>query len=257
MKKKTKKVVVDIVGDLAPSVGLAVAGAAIGGIPGAIVGGLSGLVAPVLKDVLARSLSIQEKERIELVAKLAQNKIQEQLDKGLKPRKDFDRQKAGELFEGVLLKAKDMYEAKKLPFIANLFARAPFTNTPIENMNQTLIHAEQLSYRQLCVLSIIGLNEWDKKLSLSDKPFMHEKKKMYEEKAEGIYQDILSMIQLGLIGQITPNTKAVQYINTVGYIVPKELVLFYPGRLLFNGLQLDYIDEADRELIIDSLKAGE
>lgn len=252
---KTKKAIVNVGGDVIPAVGASVAGAAIGGPIGAVVGGLAGLVSPVVKDMLSRALSVKEKERIEIVAEIAKQKIDEHIKLGHSLRKDFNKAKSSELFEGALLKAKNTYETKKLPLIANLFAKAPFTNTPLENMNQTLIHAEQLSYRQLCILSIIGENEFDKKLGLSDKPYMHESDtKKYDEMSEGIYQDILSMIQLGILYQPAGRAEGGMYINFSGYVVPNNLVFSYPGRLLYNGLELDQIPQADKEIIITVLR---
>jgi hypothetical protein len=250
--RKIKKRIADTTGDLIPAV---LAGGVTGGPIGAIVGGLSSLVSPVVKDMLSRALSANEKERIKIVSEIAQQKISEHILLKHSLRKDLDHTKASELFEGVLLNAKNTYEAKKLPLIASLFATAPFTNTPIENLNQTLIFAEQLSYRQLCLLSIIGENMIDNKHELSDQPYMHMISKGYNECIEGIYQDILSLLYLGVIYQPAKlNMKTGMYINFAGYIVPNNLILAYSGLLLSNGLELTQIADTDKAPIIKVLK---
>lgn len=241
--------------DLAIDSGASVAGAGVGlavaGPPGALIGAV---VTPVLAEVLHRMLSAQEKTRIEKVAALSTKLIQEKLEKGDKPTANAHGEKVKELFEGTLLAAKDSYEEKKLPFIAQLFATAPFTNTPIENIVQSLITAEQLSYRQLCVLSVIGMNQWENALGLATKPFLSDKAKVADEKIEGIYQDINHLLVLGIIGQILEKGSGPAIASGVGFIAPSELILLYPGRLLFNAMMLDYVDKADSEEIIAVLK---
>ena len=156
--------------DLAIKTGSSVIGAGVGaviaGVPGALIGSI---LTPIAEDVLNRMLSVKERNRVEKVRQYAESEIKRMIDSGSVPKQELDRRKVSELYEGVLLKAKSTYEEKKLPYIANLFAIAPFTNTPIENINQSLITAEQLSYRQLCLLGILDEAQF-KDLSLSDKP---------------------------------------------------------------------------------------
>lgn len=226
-------------------------GVVVAGPPGAVIGAI---IPPILSDVLHRMLSKKEKSRVEKVAELATLKIKEKMENGAKPTANARGEKIKELFEGTLLAAKDTYEEKKIPFIAQMFATAPFTNTPIENMVQSLITAEQLSYRQLCVLSVIGKNQWDNALNLGKKPFLSDKKKRLDEKIEGIYQDINYLLTLGIIGQILEKGAEPAIVSGVGFVAPANLVLLYPGRLLFNSMLLDFIDKKDTEEIIAVLK---
>ena len=93
----------------------AVVGFLIGNLPGAVAGAM---IAPcakkVLGDIINRVLSSREKMRIADTAKLAIDRIILNLQSGMAPRKDdffisigAGRSKADEIFEGVLLKAKN------------------------------------------------------------------------------------------------------------------------------------------------------
>ena len=242
-----KEVVVDAGSSLAGlGVGVLIGGP-IGGVVGAVVG-------PTLADVLKRSLSKAEKERIELVTELAILKINQKL-KNAKPTKKLPNNKAKELFEGTLLKAKETYETKKLPLLANLFANAPFTNTPFENLNQTLIFAEQLSYQQLCILGLMSNSMVGKDLGLSNKSFSEQYKEKFNERTVGIYQDIAYMKQLGIVAEKDPGANYIRAVlgGGIANIVPNRLIFLHPGLLLFNGLELDSIDKKDLEVVKKAL----
>jgi len=240
--------------DLAVKTSASVIGAGVGvviaGIPGAIIGSI---LTPVVEDVLSRMLSVKEKNRIEKVKQFAEIEIQRMINAGSKPKNDIDRQKVSELYEGALLKAKSTYEEKKLQYIANLFAVAPFTNTPIENINQSLITAEQLSYRQFCLLEIFDRAQFSN-LGLSNKALRDEVTKINDEKYSGVYQDVLGLILLGLIGHQPDGRIISTFDNYAGFLIPSKLFLFYPGRLLCNGMQLSKIPDEDISSLIEILK---
>lgn len=240
--------------DLAIKTGSSVIGAGVGaiiaGIPGALIGSI---LTPVAEDVLSRMLSIKEKNRIEKIRQYAESEIKRMIDSGSVPKQDLDRQKVSELYEGVLLKAKSTYEEKKLPYIANLFAIAPFTNTPIENLNQALITTEQLSYRQLCLLEIFDRMQF-KDLGLSTKPLREEVRKINDEKCSGVYQDILALVLLGLLGHQPDGRIIATFDNYAGFLIPSKLFLFYPGRLLCNGMKLSKIPDSEINPLIEILR---
>lgn len=239
--------------ELQKKVGAGIVGTSIGAAIGGPVGGVIGaIITPITEDVLTRILSVKEKDRIEKVKGYAISEITRSLQSGSIPKNDFDTKSAAELFEGVLLKAKSTYEEKKLPYIANLFACAPFTSTPIENINQSLIIAEQLSYRQLCILSVIDKTQFYN-LGLSDKPLREEVLKINNEVFSGVYQDIVGLQLHGLIGQCK-KSGLVTLDSYVGFVVPSELFLYHPGRLLCNGMKLSAIPESDTEKLIEILQ---
>lgn len=254
IKKKLPQLVKDLSIDAAASaVGVKV-GFLVGGVPGALAGAI---INPVISDIGKRLLSKKEKTRMEIVVSLAKKIIKEKIEKGAKPIPDKDIKSLQELSEGVLLTARQSYEEKKLPLLASLVATAPFTSTPEGNMVQTLIYAEQLSYRELCVLAVIGWNEWEKPSKLSNQSLysLKEKKSLPDEKTQGIYEDINHLLVLGIIGQVfDKETGGPAVASGSLFITPASLVLLYPGKLLFNGMQLDDVIEEDFSEIVEVLK---
>lgn len=238
---------IDFGGDAA----ITLAGLSVAGPQGLLVSGL--LIAG--KRVLSRVLTQREKDRADRVYEMAIKQIVQKIEGGTSPRKDLSRERYIELTEGTLLKAKDSYEEKKLPLIANLLAAAPFTNTPIENMNQTLIYAEQLSYRQLCEIAVVGQNEWENRLKLSNQPLgQTEGKKKYDELVTGIYAEVNHLLVLGLIGQELSKGAGPAIPSGMFMFAPANLKLLYLGRLLFNGLRLDEVDKRVFEQVVSALK---
>lgn len=247
--------------DITIDSGASVAGAGVGLVVAGPVGAIIGAVTtPVLTDVLHRMLSRNEKSRIEKVADLAKQQIQEKIKAGVKPTVNAESEKVKDLFEGTLLAAKDAYEEKKIPLLANLFASAPFSQTPINNLVQALISAEQLSYRQLCVLSVIGTeNNWGKLSTLADKPLFHGSSSRGLSsyplpETQGIYEDLNNLMVLGIIGQVFSEDAGPAVASGSALISPSKLRLMYPGLLLYDAMQLESIDKKDYQEIVDILK---
>ncbi|MDH5533333.1 MAG: hypothetical protein OEX81_02815 [Candidatus Pacebacteria bacterium] len=254
MSNKNKKKIVDL--GVETGVGLAGAGAgfAIAGPIGALLGPA---ISPVVSDFLKRALTKREKDKIEKVAIMAIQSINEKISKGSKPKFDTKKKKdkAKELFEGVLLNARDTYEEKKLPLIANIFAVAPFTNSPVENLIQALSIAERLTYRQLCILTIVGNNGYANSPILSDKQFKEQHvDKAHDEFRDGIYYDILLMINQGILVQMESDFSHISGMVVIADIIPQRLRLYALGRLMFNAMMLDSIEEKDLTEIREILK---
>lgn len=144
----------------------AVAGSLVPGgtIPGAVVGTFLGeIVNKGLEDFLNRVLSHKEQFRIKSAATYAIKKIAILLESGNKPRDDrffqqdeTKRSNADEIFEGVLLKAKNENQEKKIKFIGYFFANVAFrTDVSSDCANSLLKIAEDLSYRQFCYIALI------------------------------------------------------------------------------------------------------
>lgn len=114
------------------------------------------------QEISHRLLGPREKVRVGAVFALAASKIKERLDNGDFLRSDgfFNLNAAGqsaasEVAEHVLLKAQREPEEKKLPYMANLLANAAFHDYVSAQMAHQLIKAaEQLTYRQLCILRL-------------------------------------------------------------------------------------------------------
>lgn len=250
MKKIADKELAELSIDAGSGLVGVVAGLTIAGPPGAILGAI---VTPVAGRLLKRILTKREKSRIQKTIELSSQKFEENIKKGAGLRKDLNVLQFQQLTEGILLKAKDTYEEKKIPLIANLLANAPFTSTPLDNLNQSLIYAEQLSYRQLCLIAIIGTG-WGEKVGLTDKPLIKQDKKMQlDETVEGVYSDLNHLLVLGILGQVFSKEAGPAIASGMYLISPANLELLYPGRLLYNGMLLGAMDLSELNSFIKIL----
>jgi hypothetical protein len=155
--------------------GSKIGGAAVGGAVGSLAGP-AGTVAGaaigaavgeacvvVLNDLAQRYLSPREEQRVAGVAALAIDGIRERLHWEQKRDDDFfdgedeSPSAAEELFEGVLLNAKQEHEELKLPYLANFYKNlvfAPYVQRA--EANYLLSIAEALTYRQFCLMSLVS-----------------------------------------------------------------------------------------------------
>lgn len=145
----------------------AMIGTVIGGPPGAALGGVAGhLAAQALHrigdEISRRFLSPREEMRVGCVYALAAKEIVERQESGEQVRNDgfFDQDHTGradaeEAWENVLLKSQRETEEKKLPYMAHLLASTAFhPDVSAPMAHQIIKTAEQLTYRQLCILRI-------------------------------------------------------------------------------------------------------
>ncbi len=110
-----------------------------------------------------RQLSQREKYRVGNGLIFALSKIVELLENGKSPRVDdfFDEDVTGrspsqEILEGTLIKCKNEPEEKKVKYIGNIFANVAFMPEVLPaGANWVLQKAEELTFRQLCILSLI------------------------------------------------------------------------------------------------------
>lgn len=112
-------------------------------------------------DFVQRVLSPRQEQRVATVLDLASERITEGIADGNWIRDDgfFDAPHldATEVFEGVLLAARDENEAKKLPYLANLLADISFDeNVTVDMANLVIREAESMSWLQLCLLAIVS-----------------------------------------------------------------------------------------------------
>lgn len=156
--------------------GAELAGGAIGGALGFLAGGpigAAGLGAGgvaagkalmhVGDEIAERMLGPREKVRVGGVLAMAANGIAERIGRGEQIRTDgfFDegargRSNAQEVAESILLKSQREPEERKLPYIAKLFTNVAFDqNVSAEMAHQLTKTAEQLTYRQLCILRLV------------------------------------------------------------------------------------------------------
>ncbi len=126
-------------------------------VSGVIVGQI---ITDVGNDFVERVLSPSQEDRVATVVRLLAVSIGERLNAGQTIRDDGffeDEAQSEELLEGVLLAARDSYEKKKLPYLANMFAHVAI-NTQIDAQTAHLLirNAEQVSWLEICLLAMIG-----------------------------------------------------------------------------------------------------
>lgn len=130
------------------------------------------LVAIVLKrissEVSERVLAPREKIRVGGVLAIAAASINERIASGAKLREDNffspsennNRSNAEEIAESVILKAQKEPEERKIPFMGNLLSNICFDSSiSVELGHQMIKTAEQLTYRQLCILKLSYVKE--------------------------------------------------------------------------------------------------
>jgi hypothetical protein len=112
-----------------------------------------------------RVLGQREAYRVAMVARLAKAKYEKNIAEGKELRDDdfflkdeaTGRTSADEIIEGTLLAAQREHEERKLPYYANLLANLPF-EPAIDRYTANLLlrTAQELSYRQLCLLALVA-----------------------------------------------------------------------------------------------------
>lgn len=156
--------------------GSEVAGSAVGGALGFFAGGPVGAAAGSVAGTLAskslhiaidfahRRLSRREKVRVGAGLAFALETIGHYLEEGRLPRSDgfFEHDVTGrsasdEILEGVLQKCKNEHEEKKLKHLGITYANVAFLpEISVFGANWLLQVAQELTYRQLCILAIVG-----------------------------------------------------------------------------------------------------
>jgi hypothetical protein len=211
-------------------------------------------VGSVIGDVLRRLLSSRQVDRVEDVVRLAAAQVRAIEQSGGKPRADLEPGMLDELAEGTLLAAKDTYEKKKLPFVANLLANAYFIESPIANLVDALHTAEELSYRELCILGVVSPQDDYNGPPLTNRTVndLLAIRPMTEE-IQGIIFDVVALTDRQLIMPFRNG----QFVALVGMgdLSPAELRQTYPGRLLFFGMKLSDVPAEDRDGILRVLGA--
>jgi hypothetical protein len=155
--------------------GIEIAGGAVGGALGFFAGGpvaaaalgaAGAAAAKVLKnigqEVSERLLGPREKVRIGAVLAIAAAEINKRIVSGEKVRTDgfFDEKPSGrpdaeEVAESVLLKSQREPEEKKVPYMGHLLSGVAFDpQISVHMAHQITKAAEQLTYRQLCILKL-------------------------------------------------------------------------------------------------------
>lgn len=240
------------------------------GLGGVALGGSLGVViSKILSDITNRLLSNREQVRVGATATYAITKVKARLNSGDELRNDgfFEdkgegRTDADEIFEGVLLKAKNEHEEKKASILGNIFANtAFFPGFSVGEANHLLQIAENLTYRKMCILSLIKRKDEIQGIKLREESYVEdirdEKKVLWTRpRDEIIPEETMSMLQeayeisnLGLIVCKDKSDVVVKesYWELLGWsdIVPDGLELTEMGKRYYQVMGLDDIPKQE------------
>lgn len=120
------------------------------------------VAAALLGDTIKSALDKAASQRAETVFTLARERIRTEMESGRQLRADgfrddsvSGRSAAADVLEQIVQAAQQESEERKLPLIANLYASIAFREDVDRGMANLLVRtAEQLSYRQLCLITV-------------------------------------------------------------------------------------------------------
>lgn len=218
---------------------------------------VSGTLKGIGKDVKERQLSPQEDLRVGKVLAIAALEIHQRLEKGESLRKDgfFDkkpneRSDAEEIAEAIMLKCQREPQEKKILYMGYLLAGIALDSNISADMGHQLIKAaEELTYRQLCILKLAvvkhqyGLRNQDYQ---NHEGFTKELYQVLQECHDLCLKSYLDYkIPITFKGQIS-----IGYIN----IQPNKMIIYGIGEDLFHLMKLPSIPDEDIIPIAEVLK---
>lgn len=191
-------------------------------------------------EISERIMGPREKARMSATYILATEKIKQRLDNGELPRsddffnkKDNDRSSAESILEGILQKAKNEHEEKKLPFYSSFLSNLSFDNNIDFNRSITYLKIiDRLSYQQICILSYINdfkQIEFDKWSSLF---INNQEAQSYLD----FYSELVELFELNVLKQFGGKSLS----------GPKNAELSYIGMQLYTLMDLSEINNEDK-----------
>ncbi len=248
-------------------------GLLLGGPSGALVGAFFGGAAGkaieialrvVSQEIWARQLSTRERMRVGTVLDVVITEIRRRVEAGESVRADgfFNENETGrsdaeEVAESVLLKVQREPEEKKIPYMGYLLSSIAFDPEISVHMAQQLTKiAEQLTYRQLCILKLCDVKD---KYGLRRKDYRDQ---IVDER--NIYQILYECAELDSKQYINFRGKADLHskerkdfgatIDGLTSPTPSHMALQGIGEDLFNLMKLSLIPDADIAPIAEQLK---
>ena len=223
-------------------------GAAIGGMVGK---GIEIALNKVGQDISERHLSTREKVRLGAVLVIAAEEIRKRRASGENLREDgfFDEKPTGksdaaEVVESVLLKVQREPEEKKIQYMGYLLSSTSFyPQISVHFAHQLVKAAEQLTYRQLCILKLSVVKD---DFELRDKDYRNDR-----VSAPELYEVLYACADLHLKEYITFGSNVDFGLTNA---IPSRITLQGIGRDLFYLMKLSSIPDEDIAPIADQLK---
>ena len=228
----------------------------LGGLEAAAIGGVIGAgvqiaLRKVGAEISTRWLSPREEIRLGATFLIVAEEIMRRLENGDKLREDgfFDgsdssRSDAEEVAESVILKVQREPEEKKIPYMGYLFSSVVFdAEVSTQLAHQIAKVAEQLTYRQLCILKLAFVKD---RYSLRGRDYQGEK-----NITRDVYPALYECAELY-------NKEFINFRSQMDYgmanLVPSRMTLQGIGEDLFNLMKLTSIPDEDIAPIAEQLK---
>jgi len=245
--------------------GTSLAGSAVGGAIGFLAAGPLGaaggavagtVVQQVLDDITNRVLSENESQRIGAAAAIAINDVKIRIENGERPRDDIwhDSQEpssdADYMLEGILLKARDENEVKKIPFISKIFSNAVFNpHLSINQVNLLLKIVEGMTYQQL---GLIAIAKDPSKYLLKNEKL--QPGKMITHDQLGVFMEIFDLFRRGFLLLQPPDQTNHTILLEMNQIIPAHLKLSTPGNYIYQLMGLYDYNPQDINNIVEKLQ---
>lgn len=245
--------------------GTSLAGSAVGGAIGFLVAGPLGAaggaaagtaLTQVLDDITNRVLSENESQRVGAAAAIAINEVKNRIENGEKPRDDIwhDSQEpssdADDMLEGVLLKARDENEVKKIPFISKIFSNAVFdSHLSMQQVNMLLKIAEGMTYQQL---GLIAIANDPSGYSLKSEKLQPGQTITHEQLA--VLMEIFDLFRMGFLLLQPPDKPNHTILLEMNQIIPAHLRLSTPGNYIYQLMSLSNYNSQDINHIVENLR---
>lgn len=221
-----------------------------------------------LRGLLNHFSSQRQSKRITNVTEFALNEIQRRLENNEKLRDDgffdktVDRSDAEEVFENVLLKARDEPQEKKIPYIGRLFANGCFDSSIDSGTLHFLCkESENLTYQQLCIIKIANEKN-EKKYSLRKTSLpgashleLSTIQEIRHNLASEVFSILLETIALGGKGYImydcvwTPQLES----DVMKLLSPDTIEPLPTGEMIYQYMNLKSIPEEDEISVVKAL----
>ena len=244
--------------------GAGIAGGAVGGALGFFAGGVEGAAAlgaasvavshmleTLGEEVSNRLLGKREKQRVGALLAIATDNVRQRLENGEHIRSDgffdkdtFGRSDADSVAENIILKAQREPEEKKLLYMGYFFSNVAFnSDISAEMAHQIAKSCERMTYRQLCLLKIFGMDRI--RNTLRDTEYRGESEILTERR-----QVLYECFDLARNYYIVEKS----YILGVTDMCPRNVHTQGVGADIFNYMQLGMIPDEDLHPIIGQLK---
>jgi hypothetical protein len=234
----------------------------IGGPGGAALGGAAGAVlSTAIAEFSNRVLSDREQVRVGATAFYAIERIRARLGSGYELRQDGffgatcqGRSDAEEVFEGVLLKAKNEHEEKKTQILGNIFANIAFMpGFSAAQANHLLRIAEALTYRQMCILALVERKHEVDGVRLKTDSYGYPRElhdPIAPHEVVSLLQEAFDLCRQGLLVNVDadtmhPNEVSIVALTEWNEIAPDGLALTRLGLRFYQAMGLDDLPTGD------------